>query len=219
MTNFKKEFGANLKALRKTRGMTQEKIAELIDLHYRQMSKIETGDNFPSGRTIEKLCYVLKVSPAELFNFNFIYEGEIVLTGTDDLPFYRAVKHGNVVLLEDYKGKKVKQEKINIFDSDNRFLTIARNLNKPLTVEYFEDGKKSKVLIYNPDGTIVNLNEKKQYSNQETENLIALFKKISNNKDYTDFIKLAIQSIEDDKALERLEFMINGIKMARSNKR
>lgn len=217
MSDFKKKFGANLKALRKSKNITQEKLAELIDVHYRQMSKIETGDNFPSSKTLEKLCYALKVSPSTLFDFDFVYDGEIVLTGTDDLPYYRAIKQGNVVVLEDYRGKKVGQEEISAIDSDKRFLNIARNLNRSITVEYFENGEKSKTLTYNPDGTIKSLN-KEQPLGQEVEILMELFKKIGKNQDHTNFIKLAIESIEDDSALERLEFMINGIKMARKSK-
>lgn len=215
MTDFKKKFGANLKALRKSRNITQEKLAELIDIHYRQMSKIETGDNFPSSKTIEKLCYALKVSPAKLFDFDFIYDGELTLTGTDDIPYYRAIKKGNIITLEDYRGKRVEQEEISALNPDKRFLNIARNLNREITVEYFEGGKKSKTLVYNPDGTITLVDSQNKSSAKEAENLMDLFKKVTNNENYIDYIKLAIQSIENDSALERLEFMINGIKMAR----
>jgi transcriptional regulator with XRE-family HTH domain len=217
MSNFKKKFGINLKALRKSKNITQEKLAELIDMHHRQISKIETGDNFPSAKTIENICYALKISPSLLFDFDFVYDGEIVLTGTDDIPFYRAVKQGNVVLLEDYKGKQIEQEDISIFNSENRFLNIAKNLKKPLTVEYFEEGKKSKSIIYNPDGTIKTLNEKNPNISKEIEELTESIKKISKNKNYINFIKLAIKSINDNESLERLEFMINGMKMAKSD--
>ncbi len=218
MSDFKNKFGANLKILRKSFGITQEKLAELIDLHHRQLSKIETGDNFPSCKTLEKLCYVLKVSPTKLFDFDFVYEGEIVLTGTYDIPFYRAIKQDNVITLEDYKGKKVINEDISILDSDKRILGMASNLKKSITVEYFENGEKTKVLVYNPDGSIKSSKPDTQKSVQEAEKLMELFKSISKNEDYVEFIKLAIKSIEDDSALERLEFMVNGIKMARRSK-
>lgn len=215
MSDFKKRFGENLKALRKSRGMTQEKLAELIDIHYRQMSKIETGDNFPSSKTIEKLCCGLNVSPATLFDFDFRYEGELLMTGTDNTPFYKAIQKNNVITLEDYRGKKVIEEDISLWDSDKRLLKIAKNLNKPVTVEYIEKGKKPKIITYNPDGTINNPGEQNQQSIKEAGILMELFQKVSENKDYTNFIKLAIQSLEDDSALDKLEFMINGIKLAR----
>ena len=214
MSDFKKKFGANLKAIRKSRKVTQEQLAELIDVHYRQMSKIETGENFPSAKTLEKLCYALKISPIRLFEFEFEYEGEIILTGTDAIPYYKAIKRGNVVVLEDYRGKKVEQEEIPATDSDQRFLNIAKNLNKTITVEYFEDGKKSKTINYNPNGTISS--QIKDYSSmKEIEDLVELIKKKQPNSNHMNFIKLAVQALEDNAALERLELMISGIKMVK----
>lgn len=218
MSDFKKKFGANLKALRKARKITQEKLSELIDVHYRQMSKIETGDNFPSSKTLEKLCFALKVSPAQLFDFDFIYDGEFVLTGTDDTPFFRAIKQGNVVVLEDYRGQKVEQEEISYNESGKRFLKIAKNLGKPVKVEYFENGVKNKILTYNPDGSIESFSEQNLALQQETEKLVELIKNLKNNHEYLDFVNLAIQSLENDTALEKLEFTINGIKLARKSR-
>lgn len=212
MSDFKKKFGQNLKKLRKSRKLTQEKLAELIDIHYRQMSKIETGDNFPSSKTIEKLCCVLNVSPATLFNFDFAYEGEILMTGTGDAAFYKAIQQNNVITLEDYRGKKIVDESISLWDSDKRLLKIAQNLKKPLTVEYFENGKQSKIITYNPDGTIA---YQDKTVSKEAETLMDLFKHVSKNQDYTNFVTLALKAIEDDSALEKLESMISGIKMAR----
>ena len=70
MSNFKKSFGNNLKLLRKSEDITQEKLAELADIHPQQVSKIETGGYFPSCKTLEKICYKLNISPKDLFNFD-----------------------------------------------------------------------------------------------------------------------------------------------------
>ena len=51
--------------------MTQEKLAEYVDIHPRQMSKIETGEHFPSCKTLEKICVALDVTPSFLFDFIF----------------------------------------------------------------------------------------------------------------------------------------------------
>lgn len=214
MSDFKKKFGANLKKLRKSRNITQEKLAELIDIHFRQMSKIETGENFPSSKTIENICYALKISPAKLFDFDFIYDGEIILTGTDDIPYYKATRQGNVIVLEDYQGKKVDNEKISISDSEKKFLKMAQNLNRAITVEYFENGIKSKVLTYNPDGSISSSTEK-NILEKGLEDIMNLLKNTKPNLDYINFVKLAIRAIENDTDLDRLESMISGIKLAR----
>ena len=81
MPTFKQAFGFNLKLLRKNKNITQEKLSELIELHPRQLSKIETGSHFPSCKTIEKLCQALDISPKVLFDF--YYDTELYMTGTD----------------------------------------------------------------------------------------------------------------------------------------
>ena len=62
-------FGQNLKCLRKEKGYTQEQLSEMINLDIRQYSRIETGKGFPSLSTLEKLCEVLDINPAYLFDF------------------------------------------------------------------------------------------------------------------------------------------------------
>ena len=63
-------FGQNLKFLRKEKGLTQEQLSEMINIDIRQYSRIETGKGFPSLTTLDKICEVLDVSPAYLFDFS-----------------------------------------------------------------------------------------------------------------------------------------------------
>ena len=51
MTNFKNGLGTNIKNFRKVRNITQEDLAGVIGIHSRQLSKIETGEHFPSCKT------------------------------------------------------------------------------------------------------------------------------------------------------------------------
>lgn len=59
-------LGKNIKKYRKLRGLTQEKVAELIDVEVRTLSLIETGNNFVSAKTLNKLSQTLNVSPSDL---------------------------------------------------------------------------------------------------------------------------------------------------------
>ncbi len=59
-------LGKNIKKYRKLRSLTQEKMAELIGIEVRTLSLIETGNNFVTSKTLEKLAKVLQVSPANL---------------------------------------------------------------------------------------------------------------------------------------------------------
>ncbi|MCM1339729.1 MAG: helix-turn-helix domain-containing protein [Muribaculaceae bacterium] len=65
--NLKETFAANLKQLRKQRGMTQETLAELADVAPRHISFIETARSFPSSELLEKFCKILMVSYKDMF--------------------------------------------------------------------------------------------------------------------------------------------------------
>lgn len=53
--------------MRINRGLTQEALAEAVDISQRAMSGIETGENFVSAETIDKLVKALDTSMEELF--------------------------------------------------------------------------------------------------------------------------------------------------------
>lgn len=67
---FKKLFGARIKELRLKKGLTQEKLAEMIDVGERNLSKIECGTVFVKSSTVTKLLSALEVEPQELFDFS-----------------------------------------------------------------------------------------------------------------------------------------------------
>lgn len=62
-----KILGENIRRLRKSRGLNQDKLAELIGLEIKSLSLIETGKGFASAKTIDKLASVLNVPVSELF--------------------------------------------------------------------------------------------------------------------------------------------------------
>ncbi len=68
----KQEFGKKIKRMRLNRGLTQEELAEAVDLSQRAMSGIETGENFASAETIDKLVSALDTTLEELFSTNHL---------------------------------------------------------------------------------------------------------------------------------------------------
>lgn len=70
--NIKKQLGAKIKRLRQNRGLTQEQLAEKIDIATRTLCGIENGENFLTAETLEKIMAVLKVSSSELFAFDHL---------------------------------------------------------------------------------------------------------------------------------------------------
>lgn len=70
--NIKKQLGSKIKRLRRKRGLTQEQLAEKIEIAPRTLSGIENGENFLTAETLEKVVAALEVSGAELFAFDHI---------------------------------------------------------------------------------------------------------------------------------------------------
>ncbi len=65
----KKSLGKRIKEFRKMNGLTQEKLAEAIDIETASLSAIESGRHFPSLPTIEKIATVLNIEIKALFDF------------------------------------------------------------------------------------------------------------------------------------------------------
>ncbi len=60
-------FGKRIKELRKEKNMTQEKLAELVDIDTRNIIKIENGQTFPRLKTLEKFLEIFEISASDLF--------------------------------------------------------------------------------------------------------------------------------------------------------
>lgn len=69
MSSLKQKFGKRVKELRKSKGITQEQIAELINIEPPNVSKMENGLHFPQPDKIEKIATALDVSVQDLFDF------------------------------------------------------------------------------------------------------------------------------------------------------
>ena len=70
--NIKKELGEKIKRIRKQRGLTQNQLAELIDISPRNLSNIELGLSFVKSETLDKIIESLNISTEELFANNHI---------------------------------------------------------------------------------------------------------------------------------------------------
>lgn len=67
--SLKEAFASKLKEIRKQRGLTQEQLAELVDVAPRHISFIETARSFPSSDLIERICSALNITYSTLFDF------------------------------------------------------------------------------------------------------------------------------------------------------
>ncbi len=75
----KKELGKKIKRIRVNRGYTQDKLSEMIDISQRALSSIESGENFVSAETFDKLINALEITSEELFATNYLKEPAEIL--------------------------------------------------------------------------------------------------------------------------------------------
>ena len=68
--DIKKLLGRRIKEIRTKRKLTQEKLAEMIGVGERNLSKIECGNNFITAETLSKVINALSIEPQELFIFD-----------------------------------------------------------------------------------------------------------------------------------------------------
>ena len=74
----KKKLGLRIKELRKRKGFTQEQVAELIEMEQNTISVIESGRNFPTLVTLEKIAKILDVELSDFFNYDYLDDIETV---------------------------------------------------------------------------------------------------------------------------------------------
>ncbi len=56
------KFGERLRKMREIRGYTREALAELLDVHWTYVEKLEKGKRYPSFAMLVKLLTILEVS-------------------------------------------------------------------------------------------------------------------------------------------------------------
>ena len=69
MKSCKQLFGLRIKELRKSKNLTQEKLAELVGFEPNHITKIEAGIHFPQPEKLEKLARIFEVQVKDLFDY------------------------------------------------------------------------------------------------------------------------------------------------------
>lgn len=69
MDSCKIMFGKRLKELRKSKNLTQEKLAEMVGFEPNHLTKIEGGKHFPQPEKLELLARVFDIQIKDLFDY------------------------------------------------------------------------------------------------------------------------------------------------------
>ena len=81
----KKALGKRIKEIRKSRGIKQEQLAELIGVEPPSICNIENGHNYPTIQNLEKIVKALNSSYAEKFAYEKHAEPEHLLEEINSL--------------------------------------------------------------------------------------------------------------------------------------
>lgn len=69
--NLEKKFGTKLAYIRKSKHLSQMKLAEIVDMNFNYIGQIERGEANVTIKTIKVLANALDTEVKELFNFSF----------------------------------------------------------------------------------------------------------------------------------------------------
>ena len=105
----KKLLGRRIKEIRKSRGLTQEQLSEMIDTETSSLSGIESGRFYPSLHVLEKIAQVFEVELIEFFKFS-----------TVNLPENLDKEILNIIERQDKKNKQLIYKLLNA-----AFITIS----------------------------------------------------------------------------------------------
>ena len=75
MTNIKELLGSNIKAYRRNQGISQGKLAEMVDMATNYLGLIEGGKKFPSADMIERIAVALGKDTPDLFTITPMQQG------------------------------------------------------------------------------------------------------------------------------------------------
>ena len=85
MATIKEKLGARIQEIRKSKHLTQEKLAEMINVDIPNLSNIERGKRFVSSETLERIINALDVDEKDLFDFNHIKLRDKIMKEINDI--------------------------------------------------------------------------------------------------------------------------------------
>lgn len=83
--NIKKLLGKRIQEIRKSKKLTQEKVAEYIGIETNSLSNIETGRFYPTSENLEKIIKILDISISELFNCEHLQDDKTLLAEINEM--------------------------------------------------------------------------------------------------------------------------------------
>ena len=80
MGEISRKLGLRIKELRERQGLTQLKLAEILNMEASNLSKIERGVQIPKEESLEKISKALNAEVMELFNYEHFTDKKNLIT-------------------------------------------------------------------------------------------------------------------------------------------
>lgn len=97
MKSTKKLLGCRIKELRKSRGFSQEQLAEMVGVEPKQISRIEVGSSYPSLNRVERIAAALGSPIRDLFDFMHLETPDTRLVNMEDIVKNLKEEHQRLV--------------------------------------------------------------------------------------------------------------------------
>ena len=174
------KFGDNLRKLRKSKNLSQEELAEKVNVSRQSVSKWETGEAYPEMNNILELCKIFRCNIGELINDNIIDLDSL----DDDIKM-------SVVKFKEEKQKKMKglSKAIIIFSKIGKIgvticlpIIILMMITTPIIINDI-DVKDHKIVSKNNDNDLLKIYEVD--SNKESIDKIENVLKNNSRKEIT----------------------------------
>ena len=98
ISTFMKNIGQKIIDIRKSKGYTQEELAERAKLNLRTIQRIENGENKPSGNTIKLICEALDTSPEKIINYGKKADLKLLSLMHLSVLTYLVIPIGNIII-------------------------------------------------------------------------------------------------------------------------
>lgn len=91
-------IGQKIVGLRKSKGYTQEELAEKAKVNLRTIQRIENDENKPSGNTLKLICEALDTLPEKIINYGKKEDSKLLVLMHLSVITYLVIPIGNILI-------------------------------------------------------------------------------------------------------------------------
>ena len=100
MDDIKKQIGLNIRRIRKSRGLKQSTLAELVGVEDKTISRIEVGGNYPSMDLLVRLSKVLECDLTDMVRSSDAFANSVLSLSPEEIKVLKKVLHQLFIVLK-----------------------------------------------------------------------------------------------------------------------